>query len=382
MVPRVIGLADYAVFAVFWAFMYLVIGALFGIQQEVTRGTRLVETTAPHTLSRSRNFAIAAAVGVFALITGTAPAWAASAFPQHEWSLVLPLAVGTASFVVLAVLIGTLYGLSEWAAVAALMLGDAVLRLAAVSVALVYTTDVVVLAWAVACPFLATVLVAWPLLRRRIANKTQLDVGYRRLTWNVARTVTAATSTGVMVSGLPLLLGLTSRDVAAEIVGLYILTLTLSRAPLIVVAMSLQSYLIVVFRDGDRWARTFARLQAVVVASGAVLAVLGWWLGPLVFAFLFPGALVPEGSFIALLVGSSALVASLCICAPALLASDRHVAYSTGWLVAAVVTIVCLLTPTDFETRANLALVAGPLAGLIVTGTAIAVGSTRRSAIS
>ena len=42
LVPRQVGFAGYTVFAVFWSFMYLVVGTLGGIQQEVTRGTSRV----------------------------------------------------------------------------------------------------------------------------------------------------------------------------------------------------------------------------------------------------------------------------------------------------------------------------------------------------
>ncbi|MCU1443148.1 MAG: hypothetical protein JWQ59_1298, partial [Cryobacterium sp.] len=47
VVPRIIGGVDYKVFAVFWASMYLVVTALSGIQQEVTRATRPVLPSSP-----------------------------------------------------------------------------------------------------------------------------------------------------------------------------------------------------------------------------------------------------------------------------------------------------------------------------------------------
>ena len=42
LIPNQIGLAEYAIFAVFWSTLYFVVGALGGIQQEVTRATRPV----------------------------------------------------------------------------------------------------------------------------------------------------------------------------------------------------------------------------------------------------------------------------------------------------------------------------------------------------
>ena len=52
-VPSVIGLADYKAFSIFWSLLYLVVGALIGIQQEVTRGTQAVSFRAEPEVSRA-----------------------------------------------------------------------------------------------------------------------------------------------------------------------------------------------------------------------------------------------------------------------------------------------------------------------------------------
>ena len=367
LVPHEVGLAKYALFAAFWSFLYLVVGALFGIQQEVTRATRPAESGRPPQVSRARNFGIVAGAALFLAIVGTAPLWVDAVFARDGWALVWPLAVGAASFVMVAVLVGSLYGIAQWIPVALMMIVDALMRLIALAIVLYFTTDIVALAWAVVAPFPVTLLLLWPFIRRSIVGKTQLDVGYRALSWNVARTTVAATSTGVMVSGYPLLLGLSAGDQPAELLGLYILTITLTRAPLIVIAMSLQSYFIVMFRDDvTHFWRKFLRLQALVGASAVVLAIAGWLIGPAVFAFLFPDQLRPEGWFIAVLVFSSALVGSMCISAPAVLAQSQHFVYTAGWVAAAFVTILALLLPLGFTERTVLSLLAGPVAGLLV----------------
>ena len=369
LVPRSIGISDYAVFAIFWAFVYLVVGALFGIQQEITRGTRPVVEGSPIQLNRARNFGLGAAAIVLVVVIGSAPFWVNAIFPVQGWLLVWPLAIGTASFVLVATLCGTLYGLSQWTPLAVLMVVDSFLRLALIGTVLLFTSDLVALAWAVVIPFPATVLLVWPFIRGRVIGRAQLGSGYRSIAWNVARTVVAAASNGVMVSGLPLLIGLTSPGVPDVTVGLVVLTATLVRAPLIIVAMSLQSYLIVRFRDETaHFARLFLTLLGVALAGGVVLAAVGWLIGPAVFAFLFPGEPTPEGWFIALLVGSSALVAAVCIGAAAVLSRDQHVFYSLGWLAGAVVTVGALLLPIDFMARIVVALVAGPIIALLVLG--------------
>ena len=380
LVPHQIGLASYAIFAVFWSFIYLVVGTLSGIQQEITRATLPIEVPPGGRASRARNFALIAGSAVFVLVLGTAPLWVGAVFPAEGWHLVWPLAVGSAAFVTVAVLAGTLYGASQWIPVALMIAVDAVIRLAALSIVLVFTTNVVLLAWAVALPFPVTLMVLWPFIRNAVVGRTQLDVGYRMLTWNVSRTMLAAASTGIMVSGFPLILGLTASAEPKELVGLFILTITLTRAPLIIVAMSLQSYFVIMFRDNvESFWKRFLALQALIVGAALVLALAGWLLGPTVFEFLFPGQLKPEGWFIAVLVFSSALVGAMCISAPAVLARSQHFVYTAGWSVAALVTVISLLMPLDFTARTVLALLAGPVAGLVVHGAYLAL-SRRPSA--
>jgi len=367
LVPRHVGLANYAIFAVFWSSMYLVVGALSGIQQEVTRGTLPIATARASQVNRARNFGIVAALSVFALILATAPLWQKNVFPANGLSLVLPLAFGAGSFVLVAVLAGSLYGVGELRSLALMMTTDALLRLGAVALVLAFTINVVALAWAVALPFPVAVITLWPFIRHGVVGHTELDVNYRALAWNVARTIIAAASTGVMVSGFPLILGLTSRSEPGAIVGLYVLTITLTRAPLIIVAMSLQSYFLVSFRDyREHFWRQFAVIISTIIGAGLLLAGAGWCLGPAVFGFLFPGALRPSGPLIGALVLSSALVGILCVSAPAVLARSQHFVYSAGWLVAAIVTIAALLLPIDFSHRVVLALLSGPVMGLLV----------------
>jgi len=364
-----IDAADYATFAAFWSFIYLVVSALGGIQQEVTRGTREQAPDATPQVNRARNFGLAASAVVFIAIVVSAPIWVSTAFPDSGWAMVWPLAVGTASFVMVAVLCGSLYGISQWGALAALMSADAVLRLIALVIVVVVGGDTLALAWAIALPFPAAVVLLWPFIRRSLVGRTQLDVGYRAVTWNVARTMVAAVSTGIMVSGFPLLLQLTSASEPKSLVGLYVFCITLARAPLIVVAMSLQSYFIVMFRNaGSGFWRPFLRLQGVMFAGGIALAGLAWWLGPPVYDLFYPDKQVPDGSFLAVLVLSSALVGSLCLAAPAVLARSEHVVYAAGWGASAVVTVAMLLLPLDFGVRTVLSLLVGPVAGLVVYG--------------
>lgn len=357
----------YAVFAAFWSFIYLIVGTLSGIQQEVTRGTRARVSDDAAARNRSTRLAVVSALLVVAAVVATAPLWVAAAFPTEGWALVWPLAFGTGSYVLVAVLCGMLYGIHRWLPLALLMTADAVLRLIAIVVVLFAGGGTVALAWAIAVPFPLAIVVLWPLIRRSVVGAAQLDAGYREVSWNVSRTMVAAVSTGIMVSGFPLVLGLTSAGESASLLGLYIFCITLARAPLIVVVMSLQSYLVVTFRDatGHFW-RTFLRLQAVILGAGVLLAAVAWLAGPPVFAFVYPERELPDGVFLAVLVLSSALVGSLCVSGPAVLARSEHLVYAAGWAVAAATTVVVLLLPLDFTTRTVLSLLLGPIAGVVV----------------
>jgi hypothetical protein len=54
------------------------------------------------------------------------------------------------------------------------------------------------------------------------------------------------------------------------------------------------------------------------------------------------------------------------VSAPAVLAKSQHFVYSFGWVAAALTTIAVMFTPLDLLPRVELALLVGPVAGLVV----------------
>lgn len=367
LVYRGLGPASYAVFAVFWAALYIVIGALSGIQQEITRATKRIEIGERSIVSRARNFALVTAAGVLFAVLASAYLWVGLVFPSDGWSLVWPLALGAASYVLVATLSGSLYGIQQWGSLALMISLDGVLRLVLLGFALLFTQDVITLAWLVAVPFPLTVMILWPLFRGGFAGRSDIDVGYRALTWNVARTVLAAASTAVLVSGFPLLLGVAAGGTDPGLLGEVIFTVTLTRAPLIVSVMALQSYLVVRFRDGpERGLRLFGGVCGIIALGAALLAILGWWLGPAVLGWVAGFASSLSGGYIAMLVLSSALVACLSVSGSVILARGNHFAYSVGWAMAALATVVAILWPMELLSRTAVALLVGPLAGMAV----------------
>ncbi len=366
LVAGVIGPSRYAVFAIFWSTLYLLVGALSGVQQEVTRGTFRTPFS-PTRISRARNFAIIGAATVFVVVVASAALWVGSVFPVDEWALVWPVAVGAASYVGVATFAGSLFGIGEWVPLAFLIGVDGVMRFAALAIALTFTRDIPTLAWAVAIPLPATLLVIWPIFRKKLVGLSDLDVGYRRLTSNVMSTVAAATATATLISGFPLVLGVTSMSSTSEALSVLILAITLTRAPVVITAMSLQGYFIVRFRERPAAAwRTLAIGLSAIGILAIALALLGGLVGPAVFLAMFGDGYRVDGPVIAALIASSALVGGLCITGPAELAANRHGAYAAGWIVGALATVAMLLLPAELVPRVMLALLVGPSIGLIV----------------
>ena len=368
LVAADLGPEGYAAFAVFWAALYLIISALSGVQQEIARATLPRALTAQERVRPvARNFALVVAAVVLIATLTSAPIWVGAVFPEQGWILVWPLAIGISAYVIVAVMSGVLYGLRIWPFIAAMVAVDGVLRLVLVATVLPFTSNLGFIACAVAAPFVLTPLIVWPFVRRHVVNKSELDVTFRPLTWNVARTVVGSTSTGVLVSGFPLFLGATSGDESGSAVGALILAITLTRAPIVIAVMSLQSYLVIHFRaQTDTVLSALLKVLVLIGVGTLVLSALVYWLGSPVLVLVVGPEYFLEGGVLALLVASAGLVGALCATGPAVLARSQHMVFTAGWVVAATATVLFLLVPGDLETRAILALAVGPTLGLLV----------------
>lgn len=362
-----LGADGYAPFAVFWSALYLLISAASGVQQEVTRATGPESGSSAATRPVARNFAIGAAVVALLVILVTAVLWAPPVFGDDGWRLVLPLGVGIGGYIVVGVLAGVLYGMRVWRYAALLVVVDGILRLLLVGAVLLVTDDMAVIAWAVIAPFVLAPLIVWPFARGSLVGRYRLDVGYRDLTWNVARTVVGAAATGVLISGFPLLLGATSNAEPPADVAAIVFASNLTRAPIVIVVLALQSYLIVRFRArGHDAGRDLAWVIGIIAIGAGLLSLLTWLFGTWAFDTFFGQAFVLPPTVLTPLVASAAAVATLCATGPFVLARGRHTLFTAGWVAAAVATIVPLLLPLDLSSRALIALWVGPLVGLAI----------------
>ncbi|MGB7508717.1 MAG: hypothetical protein WA965_25185, partial [Mycobacterium sp.] len=123
--------AGFSVFGVFWGAFGLASGAAFGLLQETTREVRSATHTEP-TGERTHPIRVGAAIGLTAaaLIAATSPLWSAHVFVEDRLLSVALLSVGLAGFCLHTTLLGALAGVNRWSQYGALMVTDAVLRVA------------------------------------------------------------------------------------------------------------------------------------------------------------------------------------------------------------------------------------------------------------
>jgi hypothetical protein len=365
VVPGFTAADEYITFSVFWSIVYLVVSALSGVQQEVTRAAH-VATPAGGTRTLV-GFALLYASGAAVLLVALSPLWAPQVLPPEALAdeggvvvqLVAALAVAAVGYTFVAVLSGALYGVRNWPGVAAMTVSDSVLRLIAIAVALALGAGVAGLGWAVAAPFLLAAAGVWLFTGRGIRTSLALDTGMPGLLRNSVRTVGAAVATGIMISGLPFLLGVTSDRTQPELLASLILVITLTRAPLVIPLLALQSLLIVTFRDAP--GRVAARVR--LWGAGLLLVTV---VGPWVIALLYGDRYALPAPAYAAIVASAGLTALLCLTGPAVLAAGDHGRYLLGWAAASASLIGLLLLPLPELERVLFALCASPVVGVLI----------------
>lgn len=363
--PTALGSDDYVAFTVFWSTMYLGGAAISGVQQEISRAVRPAEGS-PGGGRVLVRFGLAAAViaAAAAVIASSVLGDAVLAGPRGP--VALALVIGFVGYLATSILTGVSYGLHLWRAVATGVIVDALVRVALLLVGFAFGWGPDVLALLIAVPFGLAAVLVWVVFRRRFRSSVALDIGPQRLAVHVVSAVVAAAASGVMISGLPMLIGVTSWAAPATETGAILLALTVTRAPIVVPVIAFQSFLIAtVFRAGGASAARLLRVVAVIIAGGVLLAVVGWFAGPWVVGLLSSGryALSPAGA--AVIVFSAALVAAMCVTGPALIALRRHTVNAIGWSVASVLTVLALWL-ADGEYRIPLALLGAPAVGLVV----------------
>ncbi|MEH3141482.1 MAG: hypothetical protein PGN37_15155 [Mycobacterium kyogaense] len=370
--------AGFSVFGVFWGAFGLASGAAFGLLQETTREVREARTVAPGG-QRTRPVRIGTGVGLAAAaaIAVTAPLWAGHVFADARLLSVVLLAAGLAGFCVHTTLLGLLAGGDRWSEYGALMVADALLRVAVAGASFA-------LGWGLGGYLWATVAgsVGWLLMLAgspvtRAAARVHTPGTTATFLRGAGHSIAAAGASAVLVMGFPVLLKATSGDLGAA-GGVVILAVTLTRAPLLVPLTAMQGNLIAHFVD-----QRAHRLRALIVPAAAVL-VLGAVgvaaaaaFGPWLLREAFGPDYVADGVLLGWLTAAAVMIALLTLTGAAAVAAALHRAYAVGWVSATVAAAALLALPLELEVRTVVALLCGPLLGIAVHLVALAKVSPR-----
>jgi O-antigen/teichoic acid export membrane protein len=372
--------AGFSVFGVFWGAFGLVTGAANGLLQEATRevrSARYAVSSPPEPLRprgssvpepRTHPLRVAAVIGVAAalVIAGSAPLWAGHVFVEARILSVVLLSVGLAGFCLHATLLGMLAGAGRWTQYGSLMVTDAGMRVALAAATFAMSWGLVGYLWATVCGAVAwlVMLVASPVTRAAARLVAYGDTA--TFLRGAAHAIAATGASAILVMGFPVLLKATSGNLGST-GGVVILAVTLTRAPLLVPLTAMQGNLIAHFVD-QRTERMRALVgpAAVVLGLGAVGVVAAGLAGPWLLRVGFGADYRADGALLAWLTAAAVSIALLTLTGAATVAAAMHRAYSLGWIGATVASTLLLLLPLELETRTVVALLTGPLVGIVV----------------
>jgi O-antigen/teichoic acid export membrane protein len=365
--------ADYALFGVFWACVFFLVTITTGVQHESTRSSMGVHEGPTTSLI---TFALSLSLVLFLLVAISSIWWSDAAFGAGNHRLAVLVGAGCAGYVFNCVFAGILAGAGRWWTFAALLVVEGVVRAGGMCIALLTTSSVEAAAWVVVLTYPLNLLFVLLTAGRAVSGRTRVSTTMGQLWRNTAQTMIGTAGAGALVTGFPFFMSTLSRDESSATVGALTLALMLTRAPLLVPLMGVQSMLVTAFvqRRAAPW-RLLGQLLALTIGVGVVLTLVAGVLGPPVLTGVFGDDFEVRGPVLSLLVVSSAFLAAMTLVTPALIARQAFTANAGAWLLATLVSVGMLaLTPWALEWRVSGALIVGPAAGLIVQLAALRPG--------
>jgi O-antigen/teichoic acid export membrane protein len=375
LAARALNPAGFSVFGVFWGAFGFVNGAAYGLLQEATREVRTANYVEIADGPRTQPIRVAAVLGLVAAIVtaATSPLWAPHVFSESLPLSVSLLCTGLAGFCIHATLLGLLAGTGRWTGYGVLMVIDAVMRVTVAVIAFVVGWGLNGFLWATVAGAVGWLLLLAVSPSARTASRLRTPGGTATFLRGAGHSIAAASASAILVMGFPVLLKATSGDDLGAAGGVVILAVTLTRAPLLVPLTAMQGNLIAHFVDhrGHRL-KSLVAPATVVVALGAVGVLAAGLLGPWLIRVAFGDEYSPGGLLLAWLTAGAVAIALLTVTGAATVAAALHRSYSIGWVGATVVSTALLTLPLPLTDRTVVALLCGPLVGIVVHLAALA----------
>lgn len=378
---RIIGPDAYATFMVAWGFVFLEIGILLGLQQEVTRAVAS-DVPSDDPAPRVDPLVLAGGIGLVGgvLCLVTSPLWGHRLFGDHWLAVVAAMAAGFPLYAVYNAVNGVLAGRRRWTDYSWSIVADALLRLAAVVPVMLLMLGLGAQAWALDASALAWVV----LLGRygvRKAVAVRIPGTATGLTSSALHAMLATGCSALLIAGFPVLLQLTSHRPLGPEAGVVIAAVIATRAPLLLPLNAFQAVILTRLVLGrDHVLRTLSTLLVLVIGGTAIGVVSAYAIGPTLLRVLYGSEFRVGRGLVALLVLGAGLVAAQTVTGSAMLATGRHRLFATAWVAATVVAVLLLSLPLPTPTRTVLALVVAPLVGLGVNLVTLARSAPVRSA--
>lgn len=377
LAARDLAPSGFSIFGVFWGAFGLVTGAANGLLQESTREVRAMQylDALPDGAARTHPLRVAGLVGIASavLIAASSPLWSGRVFAESRWLSVALLSIGLAGFCLHATLLGMLAGTNRWSQYGALMVTDAVIRVAVSAVTFVLGWGLVGFLWATVAGSAAWLIMLLASPVSRAAAHLLTPGSTATFLRGAAHSITAAGASAILVMGFPVLLKLTSSHDLGPAGGVVILAVTLTRAPLLVPLTAMQGNLIAHFVD-ERSHRLRALISpaALIGGIGAVGVLAAGLVGPWLLRVVFGPEYQASSALLAWLTAAALAIALLTLTGAATVAAAMHRAYASGWVGATVASGLLLMLPLALETRTVVGLLCGPLVGIGVHLTALA----------
>ncbi|WP_322919731.1 hypothetical protein [Nocardioides renjunii] len=351
----------------FLAVLFAVYGVLSGVALETTRSVAAAardDHAAGPALWR-----VAAVVSACSTVTVLAlvPFWRGRVLHGGDDVLVAALVVAVAGYGFHSVLAGAASGRAWWHQAAAVIAGEATVRLLATLAVVLVSATVAGMGVASALGALAWLLLAASSGRVRDSLALHADSPARTLARRMSAALVAQGASAVLVVGFPILLAATTDPADYATAAPLLLAISLTRAPVLLPLNALQGVAVShLVRAGSRLGRLLVRLLAMVAAVAVVGALAAWVVGPWLIQLLFGDDYAVDGAVLALLTLAAGGTAALTLTGACAQALSAHGWYVAGWVVALVACVVLLQVPGSLEARACLALGLAPLAGFAV----------------